>query len=160
MTSKTNICVARCSFEKLWGLSKFWNTRYTLLQNYQLSSNYSYFVIIFLWRVKIFLNKLYVLKWLLHFLSFYSFIVFHKFIARQSIICSQKYGFHFFQISVSFSLHAKFLKNLLSVESSFREEDQSAVHLQLKDLVSNLHSMPEVQVLGGSRGPAGQLICR
>ena len=42
----------------------------------------------------------------------------------------------------------------------FSKEDQSAVHLQLNDLVSSLQTGQEVQVVGGSRGPAGQLISR
>ena len=61
---------------------------------------------------------------------------------------------------MSFSLHAKFLQNTATVEGSVHEEDKLAVQRQLKDLVASLHSLQEVQVLGGSRGPAGQLISR
>lgn len=62
------------------------------------------------------------------------------------------------KISQAFSLQAKFLKNAEKVESEAQVEDKEAVSGQLNAFVKQLYVKPEVNAIGGSRGPVGQLV--
>ncbi len=64
------------------------------------------------------------------------------------------------KVSQAFSLRTKFLSNVHKVEATTENQDKEAVGLQMREFVKQLFVKPEVQALGASRGPVGQLITR
>ena len=61
-------------------------------------------------------------------------------------------------LSQALSLRAKFLADAQEVTDSAAPDDKVAVGSQMEAFVRQLYTSPEVNVIGASRGPAGQLI--
>ncbi len=62
------------------------------------------------------------------------------------------------RISQAISLRSKFLQNVIKVQKEAQEDDQAAVGDQMKQFVKDLLCKQEVQAIGASRGPVGQLV--
>ena len=50
------------------------------------------------------------------------------------------------------------MKNFKKIENKAENDDKEAVNLQMKSFVQAIFSRPEVNAIGASRGPAGQLV--